>query len=404
MIKKIIIAALLIIAGIYIGFQMPRGANLLATVSNLSGDTNTDYSQTKSHQALLDLIETIDNNRKMVLKDARTEQEAIEGMRWIMRVLAMATEVAADANPRRPHFQRMDTEIRKVGGDNPDAEYHNVSIDGQYDYLITGNVGDVTYFSFTVAAGQGMTPRYLAGFIADRDLTLDDKGNFTLILSKQKPEQDANWIQIPEDASGILVREYIANRKTYIPVEMNIEVLGGNPDYTPPSDEEIANSLIGTSYAYYMLSSLHKLVLPELMTEANRFIITDSDVLGGAISSEDNLYMIGSFQIADDEALIVKATPPKTRYWNLTLETRWHETYDYLERATSRTLADVEYSEDGTVEFMISHKDTGHPNWLDTSGHNFGFMTFRWLEGKGGDVAPPSVNVVKLADLENSSQ
>jgi len=399
MIKKIIIASLLLILGAYIGFQLPRGANLLATLSNIGSGNNSDYSQTRSNQALLDLIETIDNNRKMVLNDARTEQEAIEGMRWILRVLAMATEVAADSNPRQPHFQRMDTQVRKVGGDNPDAEYHNVTIDGRYDYLITGNIGDVTYFSFTVAAGQGMIPRYLAGFLADRDLTLDDDGNFTLILSKEKPEQSGDWIQIPEDASGILVREYIANRATYIPVEMDIKVLGGNPEYFPPSDEDIANSLIRTSYAYYMLSSLHKLILPELMEETNHFVSTDSDMLGGAISSEDNLYMIGSFQIGDHEALLVKVTPPQTRYWNLALETRWHETYDYLHRPTSKTLADVEYSVDGTVEFLISHEDTGHPNWLDTSGHNFGFMTFRWLEGKGSEVALPEVKVVKVADL-----
>ena len=399
MIKQVLIVVLILILGMYLGFQLPRGASLLSTIGNLTTNASDDYSQTKSHQALLDLIKTIDSNRKMVLKDARTEQEAIEGMRWIMRVLAMATEVAADANPRQPHFQRMDTAVRKVGGDNPDAEYHNVAIDGNYDYLITGNVGDVTYFSFTISAGKGMTPRSLAGFIADRDLTLDDNGNFTLILSKEKPEQDGDWIQITPDASGILVREYIANRTTYVPVEMNIEILGGNPNYTPPSDEEIANSLIGTSYAYYMLSSLHKLVLPELMKQPNRFVTTDSNVLGGAISSEDNLYMIGSFQIADDEALIINAQPPETRYWNLTLETRWHETYDYLSRPTSLTLDDVEYSEDGTLEFMISHKNMGHPNWLDTSGHNFGFMTFRWLEEKNNNVILPKVKIVKLADL-----
>ena len=397
--KKVLIVIVILLLGIYLGFQLPRGANLLSTIGNLTGGTSDDYSQTKSHQALLDLIETMNSSRKMVLKDARTEQEAIEGMRWIMRVLAMATEVAADADPRKPHFQRMDTAIRKVGGDNPDAEYHNVSIDGNYNYLITGNVGDVTYFSFTISAGKGMTPRSLAGFVADRDLTVDDNGNFTLILSKDRPEQDVDWIQITPDASGILVREYIGNRKTYIPLKLNIEILGGNPSYIPPTDKEIADSLIGTSYAYYMLTSLHKLVLPQLMVEPNQFITTDSNVLGGAISSKDNLYMIGSFQIADDEALIINAKPPETRYWNLALETRWHETYDYLSRSTSRTLDDVEYSEDGTVEFIISHKNTGHPNWLDTSGHNFGFMTFRWLEGKDNKVTPPSVTIVKLAEL-----
>jgi len=36
---------------------------------------------------------------------------------------------------------------------------------------------------------------------------------------------------------------------------------------------------------------------------------------------------------------------------------------------------------------------------MDTSGHNFGFMTFRWLDGIGDRVLMPEVKLVKLADL-----
>jgi len=88
----------------------------------------------KSHQALVDFESMLTQGRKMVLADARTEQEAIEGMRWLLRVAAMSAEVVGDANAKLPHFQRMDTLVRKVGGDNPDAEYERVAIDGRYDY------------------------------------------------------------------------------------------------------------------------------------------------------------------------------------------------------------------------------------------------------------------------------
>ena len=168
---------------------------------------------------------------------------------------------------------------------------------------------------------------------------------------------------------------------------------------TPPTDQEVANSIVGTNYAFFMLTTLHKNVLPELLEEHNSFIRATSENLGGAISGADNLYMIGSYQLADDEALVVKVTPPQSRYWNLTLETRWHETYDYLHRPTSRTLEDVQYNEDGSVEFVIAHSDPGHPNWLDTSGHNFGFMTFRWLDSKGQNVDLPTTRVVKQTEL-----
>jgi hypothetical protein len=113
--------------------------------------------------------------------------------------------------------------------------------------------------------------------------------------------------------------------------------------------------------------------------------------------------MLGSFQLEKDEALRITVTPPQSRYWNLTAETRWHEIYDYLSRPTSRTLEDVEYSADGTVEFLVAHRDTGHPNWIDTSGHAFGLLTFRWLDSKHEDVPMPLVKVVKLEGASAAS-
>lgn len=399
MFKRIVILFVALGIGVWVGYKLPRGAGLVATVMNLTGQSAEDYSATASHQAFLDMEVMISNAREMVLADARTEQEANEGMRWLLRVISMSTEVAADTNARQPHFQRMDTAARKIGGDNPDAEYEFAQIDGQYDYRISGNVGTIRYLGFTINGGQGMVPRRQVAYVSDRTLTLDEDGNFTFILSQEKPEVEGDWVQIPKDASGILVREYIADRENEIRPTLQIEILGEKPPFSPPTDKEIADSIIGTSYAFLKLSTLHKTVLPELLEESNRFIRATPEKLGGAITGADNLYMIGSYQIAEDEALVVEVTPPKVRYWNFTLESRWHEIGDYLHRATSRTLEDVEYEPDGSVQFVISHTNPGHPNWLDTSGHAFGFMTFRWIDGKDHEIAMPTIRIVKLSEL-----
>lgn len=407
MIKNIVALVLVLLVGVVVGLQLPRGAALIATISSLGGGENNNYAALKSNQAFEDFKALLDSTHQMVLNEAQTEQEAIEGMRWLLRVVSMSTEVAADANPQLPHFQRMDTEVRKVGGDNPDAEYHNVQINGQYDYIIRGTHRSDDYLSFTITGGLGMTERRGVGYINDQQLNRDAEGNFTLLLSKDMPDINAygnngvpaNWIQIPNDASGILVRQYMADRSLSEQATLAIEILGEQPAYAPPSDQTIADSLIGTSYAFLKLTTLHKYVLPELLTETNQFVQTSSESLGSAISGEDNLYMIGSYQLADDEALVITAQPPETRYWNLTLESRWHETHDYLHRPTSLTLSEVEYGADGSVEFVVAHQDPGHPNWLDTSGYQFGFMTFRWLDSKGAAVSLPQAKVVKWDQL-----
>ena len=399
MLKKILLSLVLLAVGIGIGFKMPRGAGLIATIMSFDQGSNQSYSHLKSHQALIDFESMLTQGRKMVLADARTEQEAIEGMRWLLRVAAMSAEVVGDANAKLPHFQRMDTLVRKVGGDNPDAEYERVAIDGRYDYKITGTRGSVSYIGFTITAGEGMNPRRQVAYVNDLMLNPDEEGNFTLWLTKQKPDQPGDWVEIPEDASGILVRQYIGDRKTQVLPELNIEIVGDHPAFQPPTDEEIANAIIGTTYAFLKLSTLHQYILPELLEQHNGFIRATSENLGGAISSEDNLYMIGSYQLEDDEVLVIDVQPPNSRYWNLALETRWHETPDYLHRSTSLTKEDVKYNDDGSVQFVVSHKDPGHPNWLDTSGHNFGFMTFRWLDSKAGNVPMPVTEVVKISAL-----
>jgi hypothetical protein len=48
---------------------------------------------------------------------------------------------------------------------------------------------------------------------------------------------------------------------------------------------------------------------------------------------------------------------------------------------------------------VISHADPGLPNWLDPSGHDEGYVTFRWI---GADAYPrPIARQVRIAALED---
>lgn len=396
--KKLLVVTLVLLIGIFVGTQIPRGPALLAWLSTFGGG-DASYHYLDSAEQFDQLQEVVEQAKQMVLSEAQNEQEAIEGMRWLLRVLAVSSEVAGDANPRLPFFQRMDTPARKVGGDNPDAEYDLAAIDGHYDYRISGNIGSVSYLSFTVSGGQGMIPRYMAGYIGDDDLQADENGDFTLWLSKEAPDKPGAWVEIPEDASSILVRQYIADRKVEVLADYKIEAIGENlPPLEPPSDELIARNIAATAYAFLKLTTLHKTVLPEMLQMPNSFIRATSENLGGEISGSENIYMIMHYQIADDEALIVTVEPPESRYWNLTWESIWHETPDYLHRPVSRTLAEATPDADGKIRFVVAHKDPGVDNWIDTIRHNRGFLTFRWLEVEG--VEKPTVRKVSYADIE----
>lgn len=360
-----------------------------------------DFEALASVQAFRALQASLDERSAGILADAETEREASEGMRFLLRALAMSIDVQADGNPAAPHFARMDTQVRKVGGDNPDAEYDLVVLDGQRDYVIRGQLGSVRHLSFTVMGERNARGAETIAYYNEQTLGADDEGNFTLYLTRNEPA-GRNHVDTRGGLSSILVRQYIGDRSQEELARYTIEVLGRDPDAPIPysTDASIAKALVGTRFAFEALSTLHRTVMPELLDQPNRFVRANSDDFGADISSSDNLYVIGAYQVDEDEALVIESDVPDVRYWNLTVESRWHETVDYRFRRTHRTLDDVVLEPDGRVRFVLAHGPTPHPNWLDTGGHREGFLTFRWVGRRETRPPLPTIRRVKRSELE----
>ncbi len=358
------------------------------------------YDALASVRAFDAVLFTLEIMREMVLAESQNEREASEGMRALLRTLAMATDVGADGFPKAPHFTRMDTKIRKMGGDNPDAEYDHLALDGRYEYRIRGNIGSVKHLSFTVMERPLQGRAKLLGYLNERTIGADEDGNFTLLLALEEPSEPGLWIRSSPDLESILVRQYIGSREQETLASYDIEVIGTTPyRLSPSTDAEIAKALTTARHAFQSLSTLHQIVMPELLEHPNEFVRANSDDFGAAISGSDNLYMLGSYQIEPDEALLIETQPLDVRYWNLAVESIWHETVDYRKRRTHRTLDDVSVDPDGVLRFVLAHAPTDHPNFLETAGHSRGFLTFRWV-GEREALAPlPTITVIPLAQL-----
>ncbi len=53
--------------------------------------------------------------------------------------------------------------------------------------------------------------------------------------------------------------------------------------------------------------------------------------------------------------------------------------------------------DDGSVRLVITHRDPGLPNWLDTAGHSRGTMCLRWIRA---DHHPdPVTRVIPISEL-----
>ena len=52
---------------------------------------------------------------------------------------------------------------------------------------------------------------------------------------------------------------------------------------------------------------------------------------------------------------------------------------------------------DGSFRLVVAHRDPGVPNWLETAGHEFGTMCFRWVRPEPAGAAPePRTRVVPV--------
>ena len=326
-------------------------------------------------QMLADLTQT-------VADDAIDERELMEGLRVIAKVTGLCSELSVEADAQRPRFFDMCTDTRMIGGPNPDGRYLLAMIRGDRTYRVTGTRGSTAYLGFQVLAGMGLTPRRMAGYLSDTDLKLNS-GSFALVLSATEPAPDvlgaAQWIPIPADAASIVVREYVGDPATEEPATMTIDCVDAEP-LQPITDGEAAEQFTAMAWSIVKLATLHRTVKPELMTQPNELLTAGAAELGSADTTPDNLYMIGTFALEPDESLVLEFSPPDTRYWNVTLESIWHECLEPRHRHSSVTNKGIRQDADGMARIAIGAKDFGHGHWLDTGGRRRGFVVFRWLD------------------------
>ncbi len=326
---------------------------------------------------------------KIVTEDAESERELLEGLRVIARVSSLCSQLSVEADPDRPSFFDMCSPTRMIGGPNPDGNYYLAMIRGDRRYRITGTRGTSAYLGFQILAGTGLTPRRMANYVSDTDLA-QAGGEFALVLSADEPADlaGAQWVKIPGDASSVVVREYIGDPASEKLAALRIDALDPDP-VAPLTDDELAEQFTAMAWTLMKLVTMHRTIKPELLDKPNTLLTAEAADLGAADTTPDNLYMMGTFRLDPGQALVLDIEPPDTRYWNVTLESPWHECLEPRRRHSSVTNRAVQPDADGRVRIAISAEDMGFGHWLDTGGRHRGFIVVRWLDNPG----PPDVSV-----------
>ncbi len=202
-----------------------------------------------------------------------------------------------------------------------------------------------------------------------------------------------------EHTSQILLRQTFLDRLSEKPVEVSIECLDAHEPAAPLDPARVPGMLMGGAMYAIGCAQWFADWVVEFKDKApvNAFHLPGEEqhrLVGG----DPNIRLwLGQWELAQDEALVIEAKPPRCDYWNFQLGNIWAESLDFRNRTVHTNSHTTKYADDGSFTLVVAHEDPGLPNWMDTSGHRHGTMGLRWVRA---DALPePKCRVVKLSEL-----
>lgn len=321
------------------------------------------------------------------------------GLRLLARNISLGLQFELEnSDPRFPQLMHYFDPVRKQGGDNADALYQGAPINGSDTFKISGNRGSAAFFAVTVLE-TGETPwgGAVVGTLLGDDLEVDEHGNFELYLSPEP--QPGNWIKTSPDSYRVTFRQFFNDWENERRMEARIERLGppaAPEDFTP---DKARDGLLGAAKWVAWSTQFWADKIDLWKARRNEFVSYGELEDKKIDFTPAGTPLIAYWHVPRDEALIIRVTPPKNcTYWNCEFGNYWWETMDYRQRITSINGHYAHYEEDGSLLVIISHADPGVGNWMDPSGHEDGYITFRWMGAE--EVPRPVCEQVPISGIE----
>lgn len=337
---------------------------------------------------------------EVVLRDGspRDPLDRAEGYRYLSRLTRVALESFIEfADPLAPVLRRPAHETVKIGADNPDNYYQSAAIHGEYEYRVWGTRGTIHYLGLgTYAGNYGSSARSgQTGYLDASQLVIGPDGRFEVILSS-KP-QPGNWLPMEPDTSSLIVRQTFLDRANETIADLQIERLDAEQVPRPISADFIDRGLASAAAYVEGTASLFANWAEGFAKHRNELRQLDPEIARAAHGDPNICYFHGYWELEPDRALIIEVTPPRCEYWNFQLNNHWMESLDYRHHTIAINHHAAQCAGDGSVRIVVSHRDPGVANWIETAGHRRGTMCLRWI---GADEHPvPRARVVRVDDL-----
>jgi hypothetical protein len=333
--------------------------------------------------------------------DPRIRQEV---GRLALSAVAAATIDALASDPDHPVFVPQINNYITIGQPNADTNYRSAKITPGGVYRLRGHRGSMNQARI---AESGPRPKQVEGSVNLgkprpvhdlNTLQLDAEGRYDVILSSTRPEgYTGDWWELNPTTNMLLVRMVGAEWGKEVEPTLSIERLdipAGRPRLAAATLEARLRSIPASAdfIAPLLVDRPQKLRAEGYV---NKLKDVDFSQMGGL---SGQFYYEGVYDLKDDEALIVETKlPERCTYRSLILINEIYETTDWYNNHSSLNTAQAAADKDGVLRIVVSARDPGVPNWLDTAGYPTGVIQGRWVECSSKPV--PTVRKVALADV-----
>ncbi len=329
-------------------------------------------------------------------------EDLAEGYEYLAGSIAAVLQLSGVHGTSHPQFVISTGPYTKMGLDNPDTLYYHANIEPGAEYLITGTRGSTVDLSFQVLKGDYTASDVPNGDDAfdDRRLQIDADGNYQLRFGPPKADPGPNYFVLGAGGSMLAVREVYGDwaneRKGTIRIE-RVDTIGTAPaaadlDRLRKRYRAAARALVQRIHTWFNFPKWFYLDLP-----VNT--LTEPRLTPGGLSTQYS--SVGHFELAEDQALLITVPKSDAPYQGFQLGSRWYISLDYVNHQTSLNSAQAQVDPDGMIRMVVSARNPGIANWIETTGRRRGILQFRWqrVDRAMTPADGPTIEVLALDEV-----
>ncbi|NMM86082.1 hypothetical protein B2J88_17190 [Rhodococcus sp. SRB_17] len=332
----------------------------------------------------------------------RSEQDLLEGYEYLAGGILATMHAAWASEKTHPSFIQGTGPFTKMGLDNPDTLYFGARINDDKEYKVTGTRGTTADLSFQVLSGNYTNSNVPGSEIAfdDRKLEIKDDGTFVAWFGPGPADGRSNYFTLAPGSSQLVVREVYSDwsqQRGIIRIERT-DAIGTAPAPLTPEETEKRFARAGKALVTRVKTWLQ---FPEwfyMKLPVNT--MTEPRLTPGGLATQYS--SVGHYELTDDQAMIITVPASDAPYLGFQLGSVWYISLDYINHQTSLNNGQAQVDPDGMVRMVVSEKNPGITNWIETVGHPRGILQFRW-QRVSRELTPqdgPSVEIVDIADVE----